>query len=315
MSVERGCSGARWRLKQGRAIPTRDGGRRMDLSAIPSLLASHAWIPLAALVVGFLVWLLKTRPALQDKIPPRVRPWVAIGLGQLLAVLQAVTLGTPWKDAVLNGLLAALTAMFGHDVGIEGIRGGKELGTASDGGDGPKPPTPLVKIVGGAFLLLLVSCAGSDPNATSPVRHWEVRGAILTMKAGNDAAAVACNELPTDSAQTTACFAALDRALTAEKKAVVMLQAWEIYKAPLRCAASEWADALVDDAQVFLAAGLKVPVEVEDAIAAAHVIDRIADAGCPLIDPDAGVDAPTDVPALAAPPSSSVVLDAAIAGD
>lgn len=143
----------------------------------------------------------------------------------------------------------------------------------------PKPPTlPLVALV--VVVVALLGCGGT--GAQHPIRHWEVRGAVLTMRAADDAASVGCAELPQDSAHTTMCFAALDRARKQEKIAADMLGAWEDNKAPLRCAVAEWADALVDAADVFVSSGIKIPVEVEDGLAAAHVVDGLAEDGCPV---------------------------------
>lgn len=88
---------------------------------------------LAALLIGAIVRALKsdTLPSWLQ-IPPRLRPWLAIGLGQVLTVVEAVAMGTPWRDAVLHGLAASLTAMLGHDTLVEGLLGGRELGASGD---------------------------------------------------------------------------------------------------------------------------------------------------------------------------------------
>jgi hypothetical protein len=109
-------------------------------SDLVSLVQGHRWIPLAALVIHGLTRALKSDrvPAPLDRIPPAARPGVALGLGALAGVLDHVTGGTPWGTALLAGLLAAALAMSGHDVGIEWLRGGREIGLPPD----EPPPTP-----------------------------------------------------------------------------------------------------------------------------------------------------------------------------
>lgn len=87
-----------------------------------------AWPVLGALVIGFIVRLLKSAnvPAPFDRIPPKARPVVAVALGGLQGALQAALTSTPWQTTLVNGLVAGLLAVFGHDVLIEWLRAGKE---------------------------------------------------------------------------------------------------------------------------------------------------------------------------------------------
>jgi hypothetical protein len=96
-------------------------------------------IAISALLIGAAVRALKSDslPSWLN-IPPRVRPWLAIGLGQVLTAVEAVGAGTPWKDAVLHGLAASLAAMLGHDTLVEGARGGRELGAGPKATDDSK---------------------------------------------------------------------------------------------------------------------------------------------------------------------------------
>lgn len=87
-----------------------------------------AWPVLGALVIGLLVRLLKSAavPAPFDRIPPKARPLVALVLGCAQAAIESITAGTPWKTALTNGIVAAFSAVFAHDVLIEWLRAGKE---------------------------------------------------------------------------------------------------------------------------------------------------------------------------------------------
>lgn len=106
----------------------------MSIDAILQLVAlakAHAWLPIAAIVIGFFVRLTKDdAPAWLPswaRIPARWRPVAAAVLGQAAAVVDALTRGTPWLDATISGVLAAAIAVLGHGVLIEALRGGKEV--------------------------------------------------------------------------------------------------------------------------------------------------------------------------------------------
>lgn len=101
----------------------------MDLTVVTQLIAliqSHQWVPLTALVIGLVIRLLKDDTILPT-IPSPVRKWGALGLGALAGIVRAMVGGMPLVPALLAGLAAALTAMAGHDVIVEGMRRGKEI--------------------------------------------------------------------------------------------------------------------------------------------------------------------------------------------
>lgn len=114
------------------------------------------WVAIAAIVVGALVRLAKT-DALGDllakfglpAIPKKALPWIALALGCASSILDVKLQGTDWPTAVMKGLLAGIGAVAGHQLVIESILDGKEIG--KDGG----PPA-----AGGAILLLLACAAG-----------------------------------------------------------------------------------------------------------------------------------------------------------
>lgn len=81
-----------------------------------------------ALVVGLVVRLLKSDTPLPT-VPARYRPFLALGLGAVGGALDALASGTPWQQAVLGGISAALAAMVGHEVIVEQLFGGREIGS------------------------------------------------------------------------------------------------------------------------------------------------------------------------------------------
>lgn len=91
------------------------------------LLATHQWLAVSALVIGAIVRLLKGDTPLPLFVPPSLRAWLALGLGVASGVLDALQHGTPWLTALMGGLAAALTAISGHELMIEGLRSGREL--------------------------------------------------------------------------------------------------------------------------------------------------------------------------------------------
>lgn len=96
---------------------------------IVDLALDHKWIGLAALVIGAVVRVLKIdAPPHWLVVPSRWRPILALALGLVAGVLDKVSSGAAWMPAILGGLLAAVTAIASHDVVIEGLRGGKEIG-------------------------------------------------------------------------------------------------------------------------------------------------------------------------------------------
>jgi hypothetical protein len=100
----------------------------MDTQTILDLISKHQWIGLAALIIGFLVRLMKDDTRFPPfAIPARWRPWAALGLGVVSGVLQAVSTGTAWKDALLGGLVSAFAAIAGHDAIVNGVLGGREV--------------------------------------------------------------------------------------------------------------------------------------------------------------------------------------------
>lgn len=93
------------------------------------LVHKHSWTAISAFLIGLLVRLLKTEEGakLFPWISSKYRVMVAIFLGQIAAVLESIVQGSRPHEAVLNGVAATAIAVLGHDLLIEGMRGGKEL--------------------------------------------------------------------------------------------------------------------------------------------------------------------------------------------
>lgn len=92
-----------------------------------ALVSAHKWVALCALLIGFIVRLLKSDTTLPVTVPAKWRPWIAMGLGLVGGILEHVANGTAWGEAVTAGLLAGALPILGHQLGIESLRDGKEL--------------------------------------------------------------------------------------------------------------------------------------------------------------------------------------------
>jgi hypothetical protein len=124
----------------------------MDPKPFLDLIAKHEWVGLAAVLIGFAVRLMKEAV----RFPPwavraRWRPLLAVGLGVLSGALQAASTGTPWRDAMLGGLVSGFVAIAGHEAIVGSIRNGKDVPLPGlmkvplppDRGPKPEPPTPV----------------------------------------------------------------------------------------------------------------------------------------------------------------------------
>jgi len=85
-----------------------------------------AWLPIASLVIGGIVRGLKENGKLPWNVSPRLRPWVAIGLGLVVAAIDKVAAGASWRDAGMVALSGGVAIVM-HELGIESVRSGVEL--------------------------------------------------------------------------------------------------------------------------------------------------------------------------------------------
>jgi hypothetical protein len=121
-----------------------------DLSAAVALAKSHNWIPLTAVVVAALIRVAKSDRAVAwfpVAVSPRWRAWAALLLGVALGVLQKLATGGTWLEAIVGGLVAGQVAISGHELVVEGLRKGRDIGVAKEPppppGTVPPPPKPL----------------------------------------------------------------------------------------------------------------------------------------------------------------------------
>jgi hypothetical protein len=101
-----------------------------------SKVAADAWIPLIALAVWLVVRLAKDDPPVAWVpffIRPVNRPVWALGLGIVGGVLVQIILAGSVLGALAGGFVAGCMAIAGHEVIVNTIRKGRDIGT-------PKPP-------------------------------------------------------------------------------------------------------------------------------------------------------------------------------
>jgi hypothetical protein len=90
----------------------------------------HEWIVVAALVIGAIVAFAKQGWLsfwIANHLPPATRPYLAMVLGVLGLSSAELAAHVPLVRALIDGLLAGITAMAGHQLVVEGARGGKEI--------------------------------------------------------------------------------------------------------------------------------------------------------------------------------------------
>lgn len=100
----------------------------------------YTWIlpiVLVAALIGLIVWIAKVKKP--NAIPPRYRAMLAALLGQLAAGFAVIFVERPIIANMIAGLFAAALAVLGHDVIVEGVRGGRELFGPAKGGTERKP--------------------------------------------------------------------------------------------------------------------------------------------------------------------------------
>lgn len=119
----------------------------MDATVLGDLIARHQWVAVASMVIGLLVRLMKQDTSFPPfAVAARWRPWLALSLGVASGVLQAVSTGKAWSEALAGGLVSAVIAIAGHDAIVDGLRGGSDVPipglTKKPKADGQDPPPP-----------------------------------------------------------------------------------------------------------------------------------------------------------------------------
>lgn len=98
----------------------------MKPEVLADLAIHHKWTLLAALIIGFIVRLLKDDTRLPT-IPARARVFLILALGVVTGVLEKIGSGTSWQDAAVQGFFAAMIAILGHEVVVKGARRGRDI--------------------------------------------------------------------------------------------------------------------------------------------------------------------------------------------
>jgi hypothetical protein len=82
-----------------------------DLSQVTDLLAGRKWVPLAALFIAVLLRQLKSDAKLPITLSDRGRYILGMVLGLISGGLEAIKMGTPWKTALVGGLVSGALAV------------------------------------------------------------------------------------------------------------------------------------------------------------------------------------------------------------
>lgn len=169
-----------------------------DLTALLAAVGGHKWLLVSALVIGTLVRLFKSDSPLPFgiAIPARWRGWAAVGLGVVAGVLNAMVNGTPLRDALLQGVAAAIGAIIGHDLLVAGLRDGREFftpkappgggPTAGGAGGGAGGTTPSTRPPSGsAYRVALEDARTWLPQPARVVYAWSFSAAMLLVGVGS----------------------------------------------------------------------------------------------------------------------------------
>lgn len=125
-----------------------------------SLLVEHKWVPLAALVVGALVRLLKSDVPITPTLPPQYRALAALAFGIVSGVLEAIVGGQKTQVAIIGGLISALAAIGGNELVVE--PGKRVLAVMRRSPMPPLGPTGLLMLV-----LVLTGCGWWTSSKTT----------------------------------------------------------------------------------------------------------------------------------------------------
>lgn len=118
-----------------------DSAASVSVDDFAKMLLDHSWAAAAFVAIHVAVRLVKGDTPL-PYVSKDNRVWLALGLGVLSGVLQAVTTGAPWPSALLQGLGSAAGAIVAHEGIIESLRGGREIGEKKAPPSPPQPAPP-----------------------------------------------------------------------------------------------------------------------------------------------------------------------------
>lgn len=234
---------------------------------IALLIEQRKWVPLAAIVIGLVVRLLKSDTKLPT-VPPRARIWLVFGLGIVSGVLEHVVAGKTWTSAIVGGAVSAVLAIVGHESIIASLRGGKELvipGLIIPGArPSPNAPPSIPPPGAAALLLALGFFLGCSPSRA------QARGTVLAtaeaVKIGDKLCAdVALEQNDLPLART--CEQAYGDARSAVVAAAEGVDAWdEGQKGRVACAVQRAANGIAETVRALRGRRVSVPKVVDDAL-------------------------------------------------
>lgn len=140
----------------------------MDPNELVAIYKAGGWVPLTAWLGHTLVRLMKSDTKLPIDVPSRLRPYVAIAISVVLAVVQHRFAGTggTWGQAVVFGVGAGVMAILAHHGIVDKLRDGRELpvpGMMKD--DKPKPPSvPPLPLLLLALAFSALGCSWFRPS-------------------------------------------------------------------------------------------------------------------------------------------------------
>lgn len=111
----------------------------VQIDQFVQLIRTHAWIPVLSIIVGAIIRASKNDPAVAKIklfIKPENRPVWAMVFAVVLAALDRLAVGGTWYDAIAGGLVAGSGAIAGHEIIVNKVRKGRDMGIKKE----PPPP-------------------------------------------------------------------------------------------------------------------------------------------------------------------------------
>jgi hypothetical protein len=117
-----------------------------EIDSLFKLAGTHSWMAFAAAVAWILVRVAKDDRAVKwfpVQIAPRWRAWGAAIIGLAYGILHKLAAGGSWGEAIVGGLAAGNSATLAHELVIESIRRGRDVGIPKPVDPPPPGPPPL----------------------------------------------------------------------------------------------------------------------------------------------------------------------------
>lgn len=146
-----------------------------DIHTMLALVAERKYLALGLLAVYTVVRLLRDDARFLPDLQGRYRAVAALALGVFAGVLERLDSGVDMRTAIASGLALGALAVFGHFLGVDVLRGGRELPLPAflrkpEPPQDPPPPAAGVSKVPGPFIvtlwamiMALAGCASGSP--------------------------------------------------------------------------------------------------------------------------------------------------------